>query len=93
MNSLRVIVDRDKRVYVKSHVSRWIRSRDLLVCRPALSRDAMSDSERGSLYLYIDYDSSSLCFLEGISLLFSHLEDETLLVMLFGSHDDSQPVT
>ena len=89
MNSLRVIVDRDKRVYVKSHVSRWIRSRDLPFCRLVLSRDAMSDSERGSLYLYIDYDSSSLCFLEGISLLFSHLEDVTVLVLLVGSHDDT----
>ena len=89
MNSLRVIVDRDKRVYVKSHVSRWIRSCDLLICRPVLSRDAMSDSERGSLYLYIDDDSSSLCFLEGISLLFSHLEDVTILVLLVSSHDDT----
>ena len=72
------MVRRDKRLLVKSRVSQGIRSRDLLICRRILSHGAMSDSGRGSLYLYIDYESISLSIMEAIGLLFSQLEDATL---------------
>ena len=86
MNSLVVTLRRDKRLLVKSLVSQGIRSRDLLICRRIFSNGAMSDSGRGSFYLYIDYESISLSIIEVVSLLLvswkmEHCSDVILVVM------------